>query len=250
MKSTYLILALSLALSGAASLRAQEVKLPSAAPAQPQFTEAQLLETLGWFIAKQNGFSELGFTKEQIDELVKGVYLATAGKDAPYNLDAIGPEIGKFMQGKQQAYMDKIKAQGQAESEKFLAEIKAKSGVVTLPSGLAYETVKPGTGPFPKATDMVKVHYTGTLVNGTKFDSSVDRGEPFETSLKDVIPGWTEGIQKVNTGGKIKLYVPSNLAYGEQGHSGIPPNSALIFDVELLEIKSAAAPAAVPPPAK
>jgi FKBP-type peptidyl-prolyl cis-trans isomerase len=242
--------ALFLAIGSVASLRAQDVKAPAAAqPAAVQYTEAQVLETLGWFLGKQNGFAELGFSKEQVDQLVKGIQLAASGKDTPYDLEKIGPEISKFMQAKQQSYLAKLKEQGKAEGEKFMAEVKAKKGVITLPSGLAYEIVTPGTGDFPKPTDTVKVFYTGTLVNGTKFDSNVG-GEPIEFPLKGVIPGWTEGIQKINKGGKLKLYVPAQLGYGEEGSQSIPPNSALIFEVELLDIKPAAPAQAAAAPAK
>jgi FKBP-type peptidyl-prolyl cis-trans isomerase len=95
----------------------------------------------------------------------------------------------------------------------------------------------------------VRVHYTGKLIDGTEFDSSVKRGEPAEFPLDQVIPGWTEGIQKMNKGGKIKLYVPPHLAYGDDGRPGIPPGATLVFDVELLDIKPAAAPAPAPAPA-
>src|SRR5690606_31420791 len=102
---------------------------------------------------------------------------------------------------------------------------------------LYYEIIKEGDGPMPKATDTVKVHYTGKLVDGTTFDSSVDRGEPVEFPLNEVIPGWTEGVQPVKQGGNIKLYVSSVLGYGERGSPPvIPPNSTLVFDVELLDI--------------
>lgn len=226
---------------------------PPAAPAAPapQYTEQQLLETFGWFIGKRIGLSELGFSNEQTDSIVKGIILAAQAKESPYDLQKIGPEMDKFMQEKQQQYMSKLRQQGQADAEKFFKEVKAKQGVVTLPSGLAYEIVKQGTGDFPKPTDVVKVNYTGTLINGNKFDSSVDRGEPAEFPLNEVIAGWTEGIQKINKGGKIKLYIPPQLAYGDDPKPGIPPGSTLIFDVDLLDIKPAPAappaPAAMPP---
>jgi len=246
---------LFLALGAAASLSAQEVKLPASGaqpapvtpPAASQFTEAQILESLGWYLGKQNGFADLGFTKEQVEQLVKGIQVAAAGKDAPYDFDKIGPEIGKFMQVKQQAYLGKLKEQGRVDGEKFFSELKTKKGVVIQPSGLGYEILKPGTGDFPKATDTVKVHYTGTLLNGTKFDTSIG-GEPVEFALDRVIPGWTEGIQKINKGGKIKLYVPAALAYGDEPNQSIPPSSTLVFEVELLDIK-APAPAAPAAPA-
>jgi FKBP-type peptidyl-prolyl cis-trans isomerase len=233
----------------AANAPAAAPAAPAAAPA-PQYTEAQLLETFGWFLGKKFGLSELDFTKEQTDSIIKGLMIAAQGKDAPYDLQKIGPEMDKFMQQKQQVYVDKLRAAGRAESDKFFADLKKKPGIVVLPDGLAYEIIKPGTGDYPKATDVVKVNYTGTLVNGTKFDSSIDRGEPAEFALNEVIPGWTEGIQKINKGGKIKLYIPSNLAYGEDSKPPIPPNSTLIFDVDLLDFHPATPPqAATPAPA-
>jgi FKBP-type peptidyl-prolyl cis-trans isomerase len=244
MKLKHTLTASLFAALGAATLCAQEVKFPAGAQPAPaatapaaQFTEAQMLETLGWYLGKQNGFADLGFTKDQVDQLVKGIQIAAAGKDAPYDLEKIGPEISKFMQAKQQAYLSKLKEQGKAEGEKFMTEVKAKKGVTTLPSGLAYEIVKPGVGDFPKPTDTVKVIYTGTLVNGTKFDSNVG-GDPVEFTLDRVIPGWSEGIQKINKGGKIKLYVPAALAYGDEGNQAIPPSSALVFEVELVDFKA------------
>ncbi|HRE04367.1 MAG TPA: FKBP-type peptidyl-prolyl cis-trans isomerase [Opitutaceae bacterium] len=247
--------------AASASLSAQGVTFPApgtaaAAPAAaaapvaaPKYTEDQLLETFGWFVGKRIGITELKFTPEQTAQIVKGLQAAAAGKDAPYKLEEIGPDMDKFMQAKQQVYMDELKKEGLAASVKFLTEVKAKPGVISLPSGLAYEVVQAGTGDYPKPTDTVKVHYTGTLIDGSVFDSSVQRNEPAEFPLDQVIAGWTEGLQKVNKGGKIKLYVPPQLAYGDDGRPGIPPASTLIFDVELLEIKAAApapAPAAAP----
>ncbi|MFO1448022.1 MAG: FKBP-type peptidyl-prolyl cis-trans isomerase [Opitutaceae bacterium] len=232
-----------------ASATAAPAAAPTPAPA-PKYTEDQLLETFGWFVGKRIGISELKFTPAQTACIVKGLQAAASGKEAPYKLEEIGPDMDKFMQAKQQVYMDELKKDGLAASAKFLTDIKAKPGVITLPSGLAYEIVQAGAGDFPKPTDTVKVHYTGTLIDGTVFDSSVQRNEPAEFPLDQVIAGWTEGLQKVNKGGKIKLYVPPQLAYGDDGRPGIPPASTLVFDVELLEIKAgapaAAAPAAVP----
>lgn len=254
LKSTATICLLAL---GLAVARAQEVKLnlpgqPAAAPAKPVFTDAQLIEEFGWFIGKRVGLTELEFSKEEVDLLIKGIALAASGKDSPYELDKIGPAMDEFMQKKQQAYMSKLKTKNSAENEKYFTKLKENKAVVALPSGLHYEIVQAGTGPAPKPTETVRVHYTGTLLDGSVFDSSVQRGEPAEFPLDQVIAGWTEGIQKMNKGGKIKLYVPPQLAYGDDGRPGIPPGSTLIFEVELLDIKSGAAPAmpATPQPAK
>lgn len=123
------------------------------------------------------------------------------------------------------------------DGEKFLAENANKPGVKTTLTGLQYEIIKDAEGPKPAATDKVKVHYEGTLLDGTKFDSSYDRGEPIEFQLDQVIKGWTEGVQLMSPGAKYKFYIPYNLAYGEQGAGGvIPPFATLQFVVELIEI--------------
>ena len=124
------------------------------------------------------------------------------------------------------------------EGKDFLAENAKKDNVVTLADGLQYKILKEGSGPKPSATDKVKVHYTGKLLDGTVFDSSVERGEPITFQLNRVIPGWTEALQLMPVGSKWRLFIPSDLAYGERGAGQtIPPNSTLIFDVELLGIE-------------
>jgi len=124
-----------------------------------------------------------------------------------------------------------------AAGQKFLDENKGKDGVKTTASGLQYEVITPAEGPKPKATDTVTVHYHGTLLDGTVFDSSVERGEPTEFPLNRVIPGWTEGVQLMSVGGKYRFFIPYDLAYGERGSGAdIPPFSTLIFEVELLGI--------------
>lgn len=120
--------------------------------------------------------------------------------------------------------------------EDFLLVKSAEEAVITLPSGLRYKVLTEGTGAKPQATDRVKAHYHGTLTDGTVFDSSVDRGDPLEIGVSQVIPGWTEALQLMPVGSKWELYIPFNLAYGPQGSQAIPPYSALIFEVELLEI--------------
>ncbi len=120
--------------------------------------------------------------------------------------------------------------------EDFLAANAKKPGVKVLPSGLQYKVLKSGNGPSPKATDTVKTHYHGTFINGKVFDSSVERGEPVEFPVNGVIKGWTEALQLMKVGDKWQLFIPSDLAYGPDGQGPIPPNSVLVFDVELLGI--------------
>jgi FKBP-type peptidyl-prolyl cis-trans isomerase FklB len=138
-------------------------------------------------------------------------------------------------------YVQKAKAEKSVGNkrigEQFLAANKTKPGVVVTPSGLQYIVTKAGTGPKPGPTDKVKVHYHGTLIDGRVFDSSVERGEPIELSVNGVIPGWTEALQLMPVGSKWKLFIPSNLAYGDQQAGPlIAPGSTLVFDVELLDI--------------
>lgn len=125
-----------------------------------------------------------------------------------------------------------------AKGEAFLKENATKEGVKTLPSGLQYKVIKEGTGKSPKATDTVSVHYRGTLINGTEFDSSYKRNAPAEFPVNRVIRGWTEALQLMKEGSKWMLYIPSNLAYGSRGAGGdIGPDETLIFEVELLKVK-------------
>jgi FKBP-type peptidyl-prolyl cis-trans isomerase FkpA len=147
-----------------------------------------------------------------------------------------------------QAFMQRLQAEhaskqaeeasrNKAAGEAFLAENRTKPGVQTTASGLQYKVITEGKGRKPTESDQVKVHYTGTLIDGTKFDSSHDRGQPATFPLNGVIPGWTEGLQLMNVGSKYMLYIPSELAYGERGTPGpIGPNATLVFEVELLEI--------------
>jgi FKBP-type peptidyl-prolyl cis-trans isomerase len=128
-------------------------------------------------------------------------------------------------------------AAGKAEGDAFLAENAKKEGIKITESGLQYKVLTEGDGPLPAATDTVKVHYTGTFIDGKKFDSSVDRGEPATFGVDQVIPGWTEALQLMKVGSKWQLAIPSDLAYGPQGRGAdMPPNSVLLFDVELIEI--------------
>lgn len=251
---------------GAILVRAEDMKLTvpgqptpaSPAPAKPAYTEAQILEVIGWFMGKNSQAETFEFTKEQTEAVVRGFQIAVAGKDSPVELKQIGPQVEEFVRKRQDVYMGRLKQASIADAAKFFAEIKKKPGVIGTPSGLYYEIVKQGAGPNAKASDTVRAHYTGTLIDGSVFDTSLKPRqpgtpvEPAEFPLDQVIEGWKEGLQKINAGGKIKLYIPAELAYRDEGRPGIPPASTLIFDIELIEIKAAPAapaPAAPAPPA-
>jgi len=232
---------------GAASAPASpQVSLPGLAPA-PAFSESQLLEEFGWYVGKKTGLAEWGFTPAEADSIAKGVLGALNGKDSPYQLQKVGPAMDEFIQKRQTALLKSLKEKNLGEATAFFAKLKDNKAIVELPDGLRYEILKPGDGPNPRPTDTVKVNYTGTLINGSIFDSSVQRGQPVEFELTKVIPGWTEGLQKVGKGGRIKLYVPPQLGYGDDGRPGIPPGSVLIFEIEVLDVKAPAAAAATAP---
>ena len=142
--------------------------------------------------------------------------------------------VQEYLQRKGEERLKNVKA----EEEAFLAENAKKEGIVTLPSGLQYQVLQEGNGKSPKATDQVKCHYEGTLINGKVFDSSYRRGEPATFPLNGVIAGWTEGLQLMKEGAKYRFFIPFNLAYGTRGAGqDIPPYATLIFDVELIEVK-------------
>lgn len=159
---------------------------------------------------------------------------AFAGKEPKYTPEMANTIIQTYLQNAGEAKF----AQNKEAGEAFLHENKTKPGIQTTPSGLQYEVITEGNGPKPAATDTVSVHYHGTLIDGTVFDSSVHRGQPATFGVHQVIPGWTEALQLMSVGSKYRLYIPQELSYGAHPHPGGPikPFSALIFDVELLAI--------------
>src|SRR5437879_345368 len=188
----------------------------------------------------------LNLSRQKIDinpeVLAAGIKDALAGKPqlTQDQVKDVMAQFEKDMEQKQKAAGEKNKADG----AKFLDENKKKPGVKATASGLQYKVEKEGTGPQPKATDMVTVNYRGTLIDGTEFDSSYKRGQPATFPLNGVIKGWTEGLQLMKPGSKYQFVVPSNLAYGERSVGpDIAANATLIFDVELLEVKPPPTPA-------
>jgi FKBP-type peptidyl-prolyl cis-trans isomerase len=174
------------------------------------------------------------------DILVKGLLDAYTGAKTQLTEKEMGDVLTQFQQeimAKAQEEAAKKGGENKSKGETFLADNKNKPGVKTTPSGLQYTVISEGTGPKPTASSTVKVHYTGKLIDGTTFDSSVDRGEPIEFPLNGVIKGWTEGVQLMSKGSKYKFFIPSDLAYGDRGAgNAIGPNETLVFEVELLDI--------------
>ena len=180
-----------------------------------------------------NNFKSSGIQSLDIDDFANGAKAIYENIKPEMSYDEAKQIINEFFTRMQQEMTEKNREIG----EKFLVENKKRAGVITLPSGLQYEVITEGKGAKPKATDRVKCHYEGQLINGQVFDSSVKRGEPAVFGVNQVIPGWVEALQLMPVGSKWKLYIPSDLAYGEKGAGeAIAPNSTLIFEVELLDI--------------
>jgi FKBP-type peptidyl-prolyl cis-trans isomerase FklB len=155
---------------------------------------------------------------------------------------AVLTKLTTDLRAKQEEKMKLAAETNKKEGEAFLAANKTKEGVITLPSGLQYKILTPGTGPKPTTADTVSANYRGTLVNGKEFDSNAKAGKPISFPVTGVIKGWTEALQLMPVGSKWQLFIPSDLAYGPQGNRGIEPNSALIFEVELVSIEPKAEP--------
>ena len=193
--------------------------------------------TIGFNIGssmKREGIDlDLAFVLEGMRDAIGGKQRRLSEQESQTVMRALEEEVVK----RQQANAKTAGGKNTKEGAAFLAANAKKPGVVTLPSGLQYKIIKPGTGATPTAQNTVRTHYRGTLINGKEFDSSYSRGKPLEFPVGGVIPGWTEALQKMKVGGKWQLFIPSKLAYGARGSGpDIGPNATLIFDIELLGI--------------
>jgi FKBP-type peptidyl-prolyl cis-trans isomerase len=228
------------AITGFTVGRAQEPKRKAAAPAQPQLKtlEDQASYAIGLDIGKS-------FLRDKLplnpDLVARGLIDALRQSKPLLTDEQIQECMTKFSQLQQARQAEESKTVNDKhlkEGQAFLAANKAKPGIKTTETGLQYQVIKSGNGETPKATDVVRVHYHGTLTDGRVFDSSVERKEPAEFPVNRVIDGWTEALQKMKVGDKWRLTIPSDLAYGPRGTPGgpIPPNAVLVFEVELLDI--------------
>ncbi|MGH1462329.1 MAG: FKBP-type peptidyl-prolyl cis-trans isomerase [Neptuniibacter sp.] len=225
MKKTFLAVALSTAMV-APAISAVELKTD----------EQKVSYSVGLMVGEQlKTIPDLDF-----DAFYEAVQTTYKGNEAQLNPEQVREVMEAFQKKQMEAQkqkFDKLSADNLEKGKKYLADNGKKSGVKTTESGLQYEELTAGKGEMPTVQDTVKVHYRGTLINGTEFDSSYSRNEPVSFPLNGVIPGWTEGLQLIKEGGKARLVIPSDLAYGPGGMgNAIGPNETLIFEVELLEI--------------
>lgn len=206
--------------------------------------DAEIYEAIGMILADGTGLGRMNFTDKQIELILEGMKKGIKTKAMPP--DSLQSKIQAVMMQKMELAREAEKAEGsklaegnKAKAKEFLAKISKQAGVIKDPSGFYYVILKKGTGPSPTISDTVRLHYHGTLIDGTVFDSSVDRGQPASFPMNGVIKGFSGGLTKCQVGGKVRIYIPSELGYGDNPRSGgkIKPGDTLIFECELLEIK-------------
>ena len=207
---------------------------PAAGPGVPQTDEEKTLYAVGLVMARS--LRQFDLNPAEAEFIRRAIADALAGKPA-VELDEWGPKIQALVNDRGA----RILAREKEASAAYLAKAATAAGAVKTESGIVYTETTAGTGASPTAADRVKVHYRGTLINGTEFDSSYERNEPAVFPLGGVIQCWTEGVQKMKVGGKARLLCPSDVAYGDRGNEAIPGGAALIFEIELLEIVAAPA---------
>jgi FKBP-type peptidyl-prolyl cis-trans isomerase FkpA len=238
MKKTFLCL-LMILVAGAPALMAQQKKTDATKDQAPLFTST--LDTVSYIVGTDVAFTLLNNQMELNPEIfAKGFIDAWRGLDSMLTIEQaeeIMVRYGSEMQARRQKELEENDVRAVAAGKSYMEENKMKQGVITTESGLQYEVLRQGDGAKPASTDRVTVHYKGSLINGSVFDSSYDRGEPATFELNRLIPGWTEGIQLMQAGSKFRFVVPPQLGYGNRDMGVIPPNSTLVFEVELLDIE-------------
>lgn len=240
-----LIVLLVFSLGGLSPIWAEEPQSSDAGqekPAAPAVDMDKMMYALGVVMAQQLSFYRLN--DEEFEDVVRGLKDGYNNSEEAKGIDmqTYGMELRTLAQERSQAYFKEAAAEERASSSEFLAAAATEEGAQKTSTGLVYKELSAGSGDQPTATDTVKVHYKGTLRDGTVFDSSYDRGQPATFPLNQVIKCWTEGLQMMKVGGKSKLVCPADIAYGDRGTGNIKPGSTLVFEVELLDIVKEPAP--------
>jgi FKBP-type peptidyl-prolyl cis-trans isomerase FkpA len=225
----------AVALFAAATLACQSGKDTPAPAAELKTEDEKTLYAIGLMLAK-NAVGPLKLTPAEAAILERGFADMNAGRPPVVTLEQYGPKIQAFLKTRAEAAAATTAGPEKEKGKAFSDKAAQEPGAVRTPTGLVIQTLTQGRGKKPVATDQVKVHYRGTLTDGTEFDSSYKRGQPVDFGLQNVIPCWTEGVQLMSVGSKARLTCPSEIAYGDRGQGSIPPGATLVFEVELLDI--------------
>ncbi len=221
-------------IAGMVALALVTVVACAGTPAAPKVEteEQKTLYALGLMMS--NTLKRFNLTEQELDIVLSGARDSAMKREEKVDITIYGPKVSELAQARTKAGAESAKVAGVA----FLEKAAAEKGAVKAPGGFVYQETQAGTGEMPKPTDKVKVHYRGTLTDGTEFDSSIKRNEPAVFPLTGVIPCWTQGLQMMKVGGKAKLVCPPEVAYGDQGRPPvIPPAATLVFEVELISIE-------------
>jgi len=241
-----MVLSCLIVLSAYAAQEGAKEEVATVAAAEEAVSMETEMEKVSYIIGTQiAGNLKKAEIDVNLEKLMQGLKDALDGTKLALTQDEMTTVYAAWqnkMRAKQAAKQAEEAGKNLTAGTAYLEANKAKEGVKVLPSGLQYKVVKAGTGNTPTADDKVKTHYRGTLIDGTEFDSSYKRNKPAEFPVKGVIKGWTEALQLMKEGGKWELYIPADLAYGQRGRPGIPANSTLVFEIELLEVMKPAAP--------
>jgi FKBP-type peptidyl-prolyl cis-trans isomerase len=217
---------------------------PEPPPPPPSgYAEAQIIEAWGWTVARQSRVADLAFDEADLARLTQGLVAGIRGQPLPPDFAQIGPAVAQFVADCREQARLAFKAKQLAAAEAFFAGLKNNPHIVELPSGLRYEIVKPGEGPYPRLGSTLRVYYVGRLLNGKQFDEREKSAPPALVVIKSkpagwVIAGWNEGLQKINRGGIIRLYVPASLGYGAEAYHTVPPYSALVYEIEIVDVQA------------
>lgn len=217
-------------------LRGQEeapVQIPD--PVEKKFSEEELLETWGWLLAERFNLKSFDFNAREMERIFEGMGSHVRGEPAPVEVRESMMQMQQYFTEREERMLQKTLRENRAKEQAFFDDLFGLPGVQSLGSGLYYQILEPGNEKKPKRTDSVIVHYEGRFLDNTVFDSTSGR-QPAAFKLDEVIDGWTQGVPLIGEGGKIKLFVPAKLGYGDQARPSIPPGSTLVFEIELLKV--------------
>ena len=242
MRKFIVLVALCASVQALWSQDAAQAVLPDLHPEVEQFTSMELLETWGYLLSERFNLGGLDVTESEIDAISRGMKAYVNRDGSPTDLaKSIDPMQAYFVEREETVRQNHLKI-NKAEELEYFDGLFGQPDYQSLGTGLYFQILEEGGEKRAGSKDRVRCHYRGTLLDGTEFDSSYDRGAPAEFVLNQVIAAWTQGVPLIGEGGKIKLFVPSELGYGEEGTQGIPPASALIFEIELIEVLGPDAP--------